>query len=337
MSAFQEPFFTRGPSPLARLTFFSLVAVGIMIADHRFQAMSFVRMGVSAVLTPIEQVLAMPGNALARVGAYFTDQHQLITENRQLNQKVLDLAAEGQQAKLVLAEKPYVEALGNAHQRFVAKNNQIGITAEVIRDARNPYSRKIIVNKGVTHGVTAGLAVIGGDGVVGQVTAVGLTSSEVTLSTEKDQSIPVMIVRNGLRAIAVGSGREGAIELPYIPINSDVQSGDQLVTSGIDGTYPPGLSVGVISQIEKNPAFPFARIVVQPVQSAAHHRFVNVMLRDPTVAYPKSDVGKDDKRAVPPREPARAEAGKTAAPTPPAEPGPPRAASAPPEKGRSTQ
>jgi rod shape-determining protein MreC len=336
VSAFQEPFFTRGPSPLARLTFFSLVAVGIMIADHRFQAMSFVRMGVSAVLTPIEQVLAMPGNALSRIGTYFSDQHQLISENRALNQKVLDLAAEGQQAKLVLAEKTYVEALGSAHQRFVAKNNQIGITAEVIRDARNPYSRKIIVNKGVTHGVTAGLAVIGGDGVVGQVTAVGLTSSEVTLSTEKDQSIPVMIVRNGLRAIAVGSGREGAIELPYIPINSDVQSGDQLVTSGIDGTYPPGLSVGVISQIEKNPAFPFARIVVQPVQSAAHHRFVNVMLRDPAAAYPKSDVGKEDKRALPPREPARADAGKA---TVPADPGPPRAAAAAAatEKGRSTQ
>lgn len=308
MSAYQEPFFTRGPSPLARLTFFSLVAVGIMIADHRFQALSVVRMGVSAVLHPVEQVLSVPGSTAQRVGAYFSDQHRLINENRELNQKVLELAARGQEAKLVLAEKQYVEALGTAHKRFAAHNNQVGITAEVIREARNPYSRKIVVNKGITSGVTPGLAVIGGDGVVGQVTAVGVTSSEVTLSTEKDQSIPVMVVRNGLRAIAFGGGGEGVIELRYMPINADVQMGDQLVTSGIDGTYPPGLAVGEITQIEKNPAFPFARITVKPVQSAANQRFVNVMLRDPNVAYPKPDIGPDDKKT--PREPVRAEGGK---------------------------
>jgi rod shape-determining protein MreC len=293
---------------LARLTFFSLVAIGIMIADHRFQAMSVVRTGISAVLTPVEQVLSLPRQAVSRLGAYFADQHRLINENRELNQKLLALAAEGQQAKLILAEKPYIDALGGAHQRFVTENKQIGITAEVIRDARNQYARKIIVNKGLTNGVAAGLAVIGGDGVVGQVTAVGLTSSEVTLSTEKDQSVPVMIVRNGLRALAVGRGAEGTIEVPFIPINSDVQSGDQLVTSGIDGTYPPGLAVGTISQVEKNPAFPFARIIAQPVQSAAHHRFVNVMLRDPSQTYPKSDVGADDKNSAPPKAANTAEA-----------------------------
>ena len=293
MSAFQEPFFTRGPSPMARLTFFTLVAIAIMIADHRFQALSFARTSIGAVLNPIEQALMVPGHLFSRAAAYLSDQDRLLADNRALNQKVLELAAEGQQARLILAEKPYLDGLGTAQLRFAGS----GLVAEVIRDARNPYTRKIIINKGLTQGVVAGLAVIAGDGVVGQVTAVGLTSSEVTLSTEKDQAMPVMIVRNGLRAIAIGSGRDGTIEVPSLPLGSDVQIGDKVVTSGIDGTYPPGLGVAVISQVEKNPAFPFAKIVAQPVAAASHHRFVKVMLKDPAQIYPKPDVGIDDKKS----------------------------------------
>jgi rod shape-determining protein MreC len=293
VSAFQEPFFTRGPSPMARLTFFTLVAIAIMIADHRFQALSFARTSIGAVLNPIEQALMVPGQVFSRGAAYFSDQDRLLAENRELNQKVLELAAEGQQGRLILAEKPYLDVLGQGQQRFAGT----GLIAEVIRDARNPYTRKIIINKGMTQGVVPGLAVIAGDGVVGQVTAVGLMSSEITLSTEKDQALPVLIVRNGLRAIAIGSGRDGNIEVPSLPLGSDVQIGDKVVTSGIDGTYPPGLGVAVISQVEKNPAFPFAKIVAQPVAAAAHHRFVKVMLKDPAQTYPKPDVGIDDKKS----------------------------------------
>jgi rod shape-determining protein MreC len=292
VSAFQEPFFARGPSPLARLTFFTLIAIAIMIADHRFQALSFARMGIGAVLNPIEQALMLPGHVFSRSAAYFSDQDRLLSENRELNQKILELAADSQQSHLILAEKSYIDALGQARPRFAGN----GLIAEVIRDARNPYARKIIINKGMTQGVTAGSAVIAGDGVVGQVTAVGVASSEVTLSTEKDQAVPVMVVRNGLRAIAVGSGRDGTIDVPSLPLGSDIQIGDQVVTSGIDGTYPPGLAVAVVSQVEKNPAFPFARIVAQPVAAVAHQRFVMVMLKDPAQIYPRPDVGLDDKK-----------------------------------------
>lgn len=304
MSAFQEPFFTRGPSPMARLTFFTLVAIAIMIADHRFQALSFARTTIGAVLNPIEQALMVPGQVFSRGAAYFSDQDRLLAENRELNQKVLELAAEGQQGRLIMAEKPYIEALGAVQLRFAGT----GLIAEVIRDARNPYTRKIIINKGMTQGVVPGLAVIAGDGVVGQVTAVGLMSSEITLSTEKDQAMPVVLVRNGLRAIAIGGGRDGTIEVPSLPLGSDVQIGDKVVTSGIDGTYPPGLGVAVISQVEKNPAFPFAKIVAQPVAAASHHRFVKVMLKDPAQTYPKPDVGTDDKKS------SRDAAGAAAAP-----------------------
>jgi rod shape-determining protein MreC len=310
MSAYQEPFFARGPSPLAKLTFFSLIAIAVMIADHRFQALSVVRIGVSAVLSPIEQVLAMPGAWVSGIGRYFSEQHRLINENEVLSKRVVELSAAGQQANLLLAEKPFIEALSAAQARFGAD----GVIAEIIRDARNPFERKLIVNKGMKHGVTAGSAVIDGVGVVGQVTAVGLLSAEVTLSTEKDQSVPVVVVRNGLRAIALGAGREGTIDLPFLPVGADVVTGDKLVTSGIDGTYPAGLAVGDVTTVEKNPAFPFARIAVKPVTSTDHNRLVKVLIRPENHAYPKSDIQKPEKKTG--RERNNAEVGKDAAKEP---------------------
>jgi rod shape-determining protein MreC len=307
MSAYQEPFFARGPSPMARLTFFSLLAIAVMIADHRFQALSVVRVGVSAVLTPIEQVLAAPGAWLNSLGRYLSEQNRLISENEALSRRVIELSAQGQQASLLAAEKPFIEALSAAQARFGAE----GVVAEIIRDARNPFARKLIVNRGINHGVTAGSAVIDGVGVVGQVTAVGLMSAEVTLSTDKDQSVPVIVVRNGLRAIALGAGREGTIDLPFLPVAADVMVGDKLVTSGIDGTYPAGLAVGEVTTVEKNPAFPFARIGVKPVTATDHHRLVKVLIRPEKHDYPKSDVSAEDKKGG--RDRSSAEAGKDAA------------------------
>ena len=279
---------------MARLTFFSLVAIAIMIADHRFQLLSAVRFGISAVLNPIEQTLMMPGAAARGIGTYFTEQERLVSENRELRSQVLDLAAQSQQGKLMLAEKTYADMLADASTRFGGRD----IIAEIVRDARNPFARKIIINKGSAQGLSAGLAVIGGNGVVGQITAVGLTSAEVTLTTEKDQSEPVMVVRNGLRAIAVGSGREGTINVPFLPLGADIRIGDALVTSGIDGTYPVGLAVATVTQVEKNPASPFAKVSAQPASAPDHHRFVMVLMRAEGLDYPRGDVPGADKKAV---------------------------------------
>lgn len=294
MSAYQENFFTRGPSPLARLTFFSLFAIAVMVADHRFQALGWVRLGVSAVLAPIEFALHWPSGAVRRVSAYFDDQQRLVSENRELNEKLLQLSQASSQAKLLRAEQSQIDALKGAAQRF-AENGQI---AEIIRDARNPFARKIIIDKGSRNGVVAGRAVIDGSGVVGQVTAVGLLSSEVTLTTEKNQSVPVMVLRNGLRAVAVGAGREGTIDLPFIPVGADIQTGDQLVTSGIDGTYPAGLAVATISVVDKNTALSFARIVALPVASAGSHRLVKILTHEELADYPKPDstLGRTDEK-----------------------------------------
>ena len=271
----REPpaFFHRGPSPLARLTFFTLAAIALMIADHRFHALETVRLSLSVLAHPIQQVAAFPGDALGRIGDYFASQERLLRENQQLKAKVLEQSAAAQEARLLKAEQEHLLSMAPGKSRYADR----GTIAEVLYAARNPFTRKIVIDKGLTHTLTAGMPVIDGSGVVGQVTSVGTFTSEVTLVTEKDQSVPVMLVRNGLRAIAVGSGKDGSIDVPFMPVSADVQSGDVFVTSGIDGTYPPGLVVAQVTSVEKNAAYVFAKIVAKPAAGVDNYRYVMVL------------------------------------------------------------
>lgn len=294
------PFFHRGPSPLARLTFFLLFAIGLMIADHRFHALATVRLSLSALAQPVQQVAAFPAQLLRRFTDYFASQERLLSENRELKARILEQAALSQEARLLRAEHEYLLGLAPGKSRYA----EGGTIAEVVYTARNPFTRKIVVDKGLQQSVKAGMPVIDGTGVIGQVTSVGTFTSEVTLVTEKDQSVPVMILRNGQRAIAVGSGKDGAIDVPFVPLAADVQSGDVLVTSGIDGTYPPGLVVAQVTSVEKNAALPFTKIAAKPLGGVENHRFV-LILPPPTPAVARPEPKPDETK-----KPVRERAGK---------------------------
>jgi rod shape-determining protein MreC len=266
------PFFHRGPSPLARLTFFTLAAIALMIADHRFQALDRVRLSLTVLVHPLQQAAAMPSQALGRLADYFTLQDRLVRENAELKTKVLEQSSAAQEVRLLRAEQEKLRTLAAARSRYEG-----GILGEVLYTARNPFPRKIVVDRGVMEGVVAGMPVIDGTGVVGQVTSVGTFASEVTLVTEKDQSVPVMLLRNGLRAVAVGSGKDGSIDVPFMPVSADVVAGDVFVTSGIDQTYPSGLVVAQVTSVEKNAARVFARIAARPAAGVENHRFVMLL------------------------------------------------------------
>jgi rod shape-determining protein MreC len=283
------PFFHRGPSPLARLTFFTLAAIAIMIADHRFQALDRVRLGLSVLAHPLQQAAAMPIQALGRLTGYFTLQEKLVRENEELRAKVLENAAAAQELKLMRVEQEKLRSLAAARTRYDG-----GILGEVLYTARNPFTRKIVVDRGVMEGVVAGMPVIDGTGVVGQVTTVGTFAAEVTLVTEKDQSVPVMLVRNGLRAVAVGSGKDGSIDVPFMPVSADVQTGDVFVTSGIDQTYPPGLVVAQVTSVEKNAARVFAKIAARPAAGVENYRYV-MLLPLPSGAPARPEAREDKK------------------------------------------
>ena len=256
-----------------------------MIADHRFHALEAVRMSLSVLAHPIQQVAAVPSEAVGKIAEYFASQERLLRENRELKVRVLEQSAAAQESRLLKAEQAHLLSMGPGKSRYVDS----GTIAEVLYTARNPFTRKIVIDKGLTHTVQAGMPVIDGTGVVGQVTSVGTFTSEVTLVTEKDQSVPVMLVRNGLRAVAVGSGKDGSIDIPFMPVAADIQAGDTFVTSGIDGTYPPGLVVATVTSVEKNAAYVFAKIMARPAAGVDNHRYVMVLpLPAPAAARPET-------------------------------------------------
>jgi len=285
------PFFHRGPSPLARLTFFTIVAIAVMIADHRFHALESVRLSLSVLAHPIQQVAAAPGDLLGRFLDYFSSQSRLLRENAELKARILEQSAAAQETQLLKSERQQLLGLSASRQRFEG-----GVMAEVIYAARNPFTRKIVIDRGLSQGIQAGMPVIDGEGVVGQITTVGTFTSEVTLVTEKDQSVPVMIVRNGLRAVAVGAGKDGSIDVPFVPLAADIQNGDLFVTSGIDGTYPAGLVVARVTAVEKNTAYVFAKITARPAAGVENHRFV-LVLQAPPPAAPRPEAKEDTRKA----------------------------------------
>jgi rod shape-determining protein MreC len=255
------PFFRRGPSPFARFVFFGLFSLAILFTDARYGYLESIRLVVGIVLAPLQRVALAPVHAWDAVAAYFASQTRLADENAQLKQQ---LVAQG-----VLAQGAQTLAQENARLRGLLKANARGtgneILAEVLYLGRDPFSQKVFVNKGSNDHVRAGQAVVDDSGVVGQVTRAYPAVSEVTLLTEKDHTIPVKIERNGIRTLLVGAGTGRAPELRFMSASADVQSGDVLVTSGIDGTYPPGLHVAVVAAVERDSGLMFSRITCRPL------------------------------------------------------------------------
>jgi rod shape-determining protein MreC len=145
---------------------------------------------------------------------------------------------------------------------------------------RDPFTHKVIVNMGSENHVVAGQAVVDSAGIVGQVTRVFPYTSEVTLLTDKSLSIPIQVERNALRAISFGHGRDNVVNLPYLPANVDIQKGDRLVTSGIDGIYPAGLAVAVVDSVKTNASSPFAQIIAKPLAGIQNHRQLLILSSD---------------------------------------------------------
>ncbi len=279
-------FFNRGPSPLARFTFFSLICVAAMIADYHFGALNSVRFGIAAVVEPIQRAAAWPVNQVEDIGRYFGEQKKLVSENDALKLKLTEYAREAQATRQLQTDQ--LQLLGL--QSLKSKYNNLGVVAEVLYTTKLAGNSSLIIDKGAASGLKAGMAVIDSDGVIGQVVRVGPTTSELSLITQKDQPVPVMVARNNLRAITVGVGRENVLEMPYLPVAADVRDGDILLTSGIDGTYPPGLNVGKVSHVEKSGGLMFAKISLVPSAGVDRNRFLLVLTSIPKDFLPKIDV-----------------------------------------------
>ena len=274
------PFFKRGPAPLALLTFYIAVSLAIFVFDLRFKSLDLLRQSIALVVDPVQRVAQTPGSLVDYASHYLQGMHSLQQENDELKHAKLTTAPDLQRLAQLEAENERLRKLLSVTEREKA-NGQV---SQILYTARDPFSRKVIVDKGQQSGITAGQPAIDEAGVVGQVTRVFPFSAEITLITDKDQVVPVQVVRTGQRSVVFGLGN-GQLELRYMPANADIQIGDMLVTSGLDGIYLPGFPVAKVVNIERDSAYSFARIFCVPI--AGVENFGEVMVLSPRQALPE--------------------------------------------------
>ncbi len=269
-------FFIHGPSPFTRLIVFSTLSLALMASDSKFSYLTPVREALTVALQPLQVVANSPFVLYNNIGNYFTSQQALRQEVDLLKKQAIFQGVQLQALASLKDENEHLRTLMEAAK----VSSQPGRLAEIMYTGRDPFTHKVIVNMGEANQVLAGQAVVDAAGVVGQVTRVFPYTSEVTLLTDKELSIPIQVERNALRAISFGHGRDNTVNLPYLPANVDIKKGDKLVTSGIDGIYPAGLGVAVVSSVQMNVSSPFAQIVATPIAGIQNHRQILILSSD---------------------------------------------------------
>lgn len=261
------PFFRQGPSALSKLTFCSVLALFLMVADARFSLVQPLRVVLATVLYPV-QWLALRPVVWSQESSKYLESRSTSQSNEEATQRKLDLQSlRANQVEQLSLENSRLRQLLGLRERVTTPS----LTAQVLYDAADPYTRKVIIDRGLTTGVVAGSPVLDEAGVLGQVTRVYPLVSEVTLVTDRDQAIPVLNTRTGARGVAFGDPalRANGLELRFMAANADVQVGDLLTTSGVDGVYPPGLPVAKVSKVDRRADSAFARISCLPLALVA--------------------------------------------------------------------
>ena len=265
-------FFKHGPSPLVRLVFFILLSLTLMVVDSHFKYLYKVRQTISVVIYPIQKLAYIPTTISDLINDFFVAQ-DLADENAHLKKQHLVDSGKLQQLSALMTENEYLRKLLKASPRNKSKS----IMAEIRSVPRDPFNRKIILDKGIQNTIQNGQVVVDDLGVIGQITRTYPWSSEATLITDKDLSVPVQILRNGIRSVASGTGKYKTLELNYMANNTDIQEGDLLVTSGIDGVYPSGLPVALVSKIKRDVSSAFAHIICTPVAGVDRNKQVLIL------------------------------------------------------------
>ena len=269
------PFFKQGPSSLSKLLFFSALALFLMVADRRFEVANIVRSSLATVLSPVAHVMALPVNAVENGAGYFESMASLKRSEQAAHNKLLLQSQRASQVELLSIENTRLRQLLKLKETLTTPAQ----AAEVLYDAADPYSRKVIIDKGSMHDIALGSPVIDESGVVGQVIRVYPLTSEVAMIIDREQTTPVLNTRTGARSVAYGnpSTHGDVLELRFISGNADVLAGDLLTTSGVDGVYPAGLLVAKIEKVERRADSAFAKIYCTPQANVAGVKHVLVL------------------------------------------------------------
>ncbi len=266
-----QPMFTRRPGPVAQLALWTVFSLILIIVDTRFQTLDWLRSGVATVFYPVQRTLRLPFEFGGEVADFFTRHHVLLSENKTLRET-------RQRDGALLARLQSLQSENEELRKLAGLRHPPGYqpeTAEILSTPRDPFSRRVYLDKGENASIQAGWPVVDSQGLVGQVTRVYPLSSEVTLISDREQAVPVQIQRTGQRMLVFGGG--DTMEVRYLPTHTDIQAGDVLETSGIDRVYPAGLAVAKIVRVIRPADNPYARVSCQPIAGVEKSRALMVL------------------------------------------------------------
>ena len=266
-----RPLYGRGPSPGLRFTVFAILAIVLMYYDQHGHWEQRLRYLLEAAAYPVQVVVNSPTAAWRSLTENFSGREQLRAENERLKAHERELELQVMRAAALEQENAELRGLRASMLPSLIKGS---ILAEIISVETDPLRQRIVINKGARDGVSLNQAVVDGNGILGQVSRLGPWSAEIILVTDPEHAVPVEITRNSLRSIAVGSGNSGELLLPYLAVNSDVKSGDLLVSSGLGGVFPAGLPVARITGVRRETNQLLAQVRAQPLASIESDREV---------------------------------------------------------------
>lgn len=270
------PFFKQGPSANARLAFFALLAIALLVIDARTSMLATIRQGIGAALYPLQRTVLVPRDTARILGDYFGGISRLREERAELARIEAANARTLLQVEQLAAENNQLRRTLEMRERLAIRS----VVGEVLYETRDPFTHRVVLDRGLQHGIALGQPVIDATGVVGQVTLVLPLSSEVTLISDRSTTLPVELARTGQRAISFGGPDPGQLELRYLPTNSDVVAGDLAVTSGLDGVFPPGLPVGRVESFRREGGGSFASAAMTPVAGVHSSHLLLVLLTE---------------------------------------------------------
>lgn len=264
------PFFKQGTSALTKLIIFSFISMAMMLADQRYNIVQPARWVLSLMIYPVQWLALRPQVAWHDMGNVFEGKQDVLDNLQAAKAQLLAQSVRTVQLEQLELENRHLRELLELRQRMGTP----AVAAEVLYEAGDPFTRKMVLDKGALSGVVQGSPVMDEQGILGQITRAHPLVSEITLVTDREHSIPVLNTRTGARGVAFGeSGGAPLLELRYMATNADIEVGDVLTTSGVDGVYPPGIPVAKVVKVERRADTVFARILCESlarVQGARH-------------------------------------------------------------------
>ena len=278
-----KPIFSRGPSLQWRLLLLVLVSLGVIFFDHWQHRFDSLRFYLNSLVTPIQYLADAPSSLLSWGSKEFTTREQLKDENARLKDQLLKLSERVQHVDFLEQENNQLRALLGAEARPHARK----LVAEVMAVDSDPFTLQVMINKGRSDGVYEGQPVLDAQGLVGQVTSVGPSSSRVLLITDATHAVPVRVARNGIRAIASGTGQLDELVLNHVPHRSDIKMGDLLLSSGLGGRFPEGYPVAKVTGVISDAGKPFTRVTAQPLAKLDRIRYLLLVWPEHRPASPE--------------------------------------------------